>query len=86
MNGIMGSGIQVMVDEKDVDKASELLGQNNTTELKCPVCNSVNLGYGLGKKKIGKILFVFLSLLSFIPFNNSKPTWYCKDCKREFTV
>ncbi len=83
-NGMMGAGIQIMIDEKDADKAIELLGQDSATKIKCPNCGSENVAYGLGRKKFGKIALICLSVISMIPFNNIKLAYSCKDCKTEF--
>lgn len=84
-SGIIGSGVQIMIDEKDSIKASEILkAHSNTNELRCPECNSENIRFGLGLKKSKKIFFMLLSLFVFIPFKNITNTYYCEDCKTEF--
>lgn len=84
-NGMLGSGIQVMIDERDNEKALEILSQQGTEELiKCPNCSSEKVVFGLGEKKFKKIIVVILSTLFFIPFNNIRNTYYCKNCKTEF--
>ena len=80
----MGAGIQIMIDDKDADKASEIIGQNSDSKTKCPNCDSENVEFGLGRKKFGKIVLIFFSLISGIPFCNLKLSYYCKDCKSEF--
>ena len=84
-SGILDSGVQIMIDEKDSIKALKLLeAQSNTNELTCPECNSKNINFGLGIKKSKKIFFVLLSLFAFTPFKNITNTYYCMDCKTEF--
>jgi len=84
-NGIMGSGIQIWIDEQDLEAAQEiLLRQRTEKEKKCPYCGSVNIGFGLGKKRKKKIWIIILSLLIGIPFGNIKYTYYCKDCSETF--
>jgi len=83
-NGMVGAGIQIMIDDKDVDKANALLGQDSDTKIKCPNCDSENVIFGLGHKKFSKIILILLSLLIGTPFNNVKLSYYCKDCKTEF--
>ena len=84
LNGIMGAGVQIMIDDKDAEKANKILGQNNDKLIKCPNCNSENVVFGLGNKKFGKITWILLSILIMVPFNNLKLTYYCRDCKTEF--
>jgi hypothetical protein len=86
-NGIMGSGVQIMIDETDKEKALGLLEeQQKDVRILCPHCNSANVTYGLGKRKIGKYVAILLSLFLMIPFGNLRNTFYCRDCKTEFKV
>jgi hypothetical protein len=84
-SGMMGAGIQIMVDEKDAEKASGFLAvQNGETELKCPNCHSDKVTFGLGLNRFKKIFFILLSALTFTPLSNLTNTFYCKECKTEF--
>jgi hypothetical protein len=84
-NGLMGAGVQVVVDEADYEKAFELAGlKDENSELTCPKCHSANIGFGLGTRKAGKILTIFLSLIAGAPFGNIRNNYYCKDCGTEF--
>jgi hypothetical protein len=84
-NNMLNGGIQVMIDEKDLEKASLLIAQTKDEgELKCPNCDSTNISFGFGNRKILKYLLVFFSLFAFIPFGNIRGKRYCKDCKTEF--
>ena len=84
-NGMMNAGVQVMINEEDLQKASNLIEKSESFEsVVCPVCNSTNIEFSFGKKKKGKILGILLSLLALIPFGNIKRNFYCKDCKAEF--
>ena len=84
-NGILGAGVQVMIDEKDNEKALEIINQQGIEKIIiCPNCNSKDVVFGLGEKKLQKILVVFISTLFFIPFNNIRNTYYCRNCKSEF--
>ncbi|MGE0078985.1 MAG: DUF2007 domain-containing protein [Bacteroidales bacterium] len=83
--GMLGSGVQIIIDEDDLEKATkalESLQQNE--EIICPHCNSKNIRFGLGKNKLKKIFVVILSLLSSTPFNNINNTYYCNNCKKDF--
>jgi hypothetical protein len=84
-SGVMGAGIQIIIDEKDMPKAKELLlSQSKENVLVCPVCGSSNVSFGLGSDRIKKILSVLFSLLIWIPFGNIRSIYYCQDCKTEF--
>ena len=84
-SGVMGAGIQIMIEESDLEKAQELL-QTSTKEIEivCPNCDSTNVQFGLGANKLKKIFVVLLSLLFWIPFGNIKNNYYCQNCKKEF--
>ncbi len=85
LNGVLGAGVQVMVDKKDLRMAQELLeAQRNTDETICPDCGSNNITTGLGTNGFKKIITVLISLFAWIPLGNLKRTHYCKDCKTEF--
>lgn len=86
-NGMMGAGVQVIIDEADLVQAKALLLAQSeaVNELVCPNCDSVNVGYGLGTNKIKKFFTILLSLAVGMPFGNLKNTYYCHDCKTEFT-
>jgi hypothetical protein len=86
MTFMFGAGVQLMLHESDFDKASEILNENKAKEIVCPNCSSNNIKFGLGKHKLKKIFFIFISLFAFTPFNNMNNTYYCKDCKTEFKV
>lgn len=83
-NRIFGSGTQVMVDESDFEKASQILDLNVKRELICPNCNSTNIKIGLGKNKFYLLFFLIISIFSGILFNNINNVYCCKDCGTEF--
>jgi len=83
-NGMLGSGIQIMIDETNSDRAIELISKQNTEKIECPTCGSEDIVFGLGGNKFRKIVVVILSSLFAIPFNNIRNTYYCKNCKTEF--
>jgi len=86
-NNMLGAGIQIMIDENDCDKARLLIdSRSDLKNLKCPVCNSDNVSFGLGMSRLKKIVVIFLSVLFFIPFNNIRNTYYCKNCKADFKI
>jgi hypothetical protein len=85
-NGMMGAGIQVMIEDSDLEKANALINNktNDENEIICPNCNSKNIAYSLGRKKLGKIAVIILSILTWVPFGNIKRKYICSDCKNEF--
>ncbi len=86
-NNMLGAGIQIMIDEKDYEKANLLIAnQSDLKNPRCPICNSNDVSFGLGMNRFKKIAVVFFSLLSFIPFNNIRNTYYCNNCKADFRI
>jgi hypothetical protein len=84
-NGIMGAGVEVMIDERDLEDAKKLIDhQLIRDENVCPNCSSSNIKFGLGPKRTRKILAILFSLFAWVSFGYIKNTWYCKDCKIEF--
>jgi hypothetical protein len=84
-NGMMGAGIQIIINERDIEKAKVLLlTQTKEDRIECPNCGSQNIKFGLGINRIKKIITVLISLLAVIPFGNIRNSLYCLDCKTEF--
>lgn len=86
-NGMMGSGVQILVKEEDFEKAYEILQKDLKPPMEkpiCPFCHSKNVKLGIGKQKSAKIFNILLSLFLVIPFGNQKPKYFCSDCKEEF--
>ena len=84
-NGIMGAGIQLMVDENDYEKAHKLINPaTKSDKILCPNCNSDNVVLGLGRNKYKKILLAIVSLFAFVPIGKTINHYCCKDCKTEF--
>ena len=73
-----------MINEKDLERAKELIYDETTKEVVCPNCGSKNVQLGLGKNKIKKIFLILIAVLSFSPVGNVKSQYKCKDCKTEF--
>ena len=87
LNGIMGAGVQVMIDASDLETAKELIAsQSVVKEIICPCCGSTNVKFGLGSNKLKMIFAILLSLFFWVPFGYIKNTYYCKDCKTEFKI
>lgn len=86
-NGLMGAGIQIMIDDRDIEIAKKILLDERPEKInQCPECQSVNIGVKLsGNNSITlKIIYVLYSLVLGEPFGNVKPINYCKSCKAEF--
>ena len=86
-NGMLGAGIQIMIEEKDLEKATKILNlEENTRIVRCPNCNSEDISYGLGENKLRKIFFAILSAFITTPMGNIRNTYYCKNCKHDFKI
>ena len=86
-NGILGAGIQVMIEENDFENAVRLLNIEEKSEIiKCPNCNSEDISFGLGENKVRKIFIAFISALIATPMGNIRNTYYCKNCKHDFKI
>jgi hypothetical protein len=84
-SGILGTGVHIMIEDKDYDRAIKLIDESvSEQKIKCPNCNSDQVIYSFGKNATNKILLVILSLIFWIPFGNIKRTYYCKSCSTEF--
>jgi len=83
-NNMLGSGIQIIINEQDIHKAREILKDKiepNNLELVCPNCGSTHIGFGKGKTF--RIFNTIIALLSSFPIGNLKPKYYCNDCNKE---
>ncbi len=85
-NNMMGSGIQVIVFEKDFIRARSLVMdylEPDHSKLVCPKCGSDDIQLGIGKHKGFKIFNLILAALLLIPVGFLKPKFYCKTCREE---
>jgi len=83
-NNMLGSGVQIIINEQDIDKAREILKDKiepNNLELACPNCGSTHIGFGKGKRF--RIFNTIIALLSSFLIGNLKPKYYCNDCNTE---
>ena len=81
----LGAGIQVMIEESDLEKAQKLISPESVAnEIICPNCNSANVTFGFGYNKVKKWFIVILSLFYWVPFGNIRKNFRCEDCKTEF--
>lgn len=81
---ILGSGVQVMIRESDLQKSTDILVNQNAIHLCCPDCGSTNTKTGLAKLSFKKIVAVAFSLLIAVPFSNIKGVTICNDCGAEY--
>ncbi|MFN5548673.1 MAG: putative signal transducing protein, partial [Bacteroidota bacterium] len=81
MNGMLGSGIQILVDKDDFERATQLLDKGNNRDVQvCPNCNSTNIKYGLGTKhRLKKLFALFIALVIASPVRHVRQTYYCQD-------
>lgn len=86
-SGMMGAGVGVMIDDKDLETAQKVLAGSASEQKKvCPYCGSEDIVFGLGRRKLGKIAVILLSLLLIIPFGNIRKKYFCKTCRSEFQI
>ena len=90
-NGVMGTGVQIQVNESDFERAAEIIKEthpevygNIQEKVSCPNCKSESVKISFGKRKYLKYFYIFLSLLLFYPLEKIKISYICKDCKTEF--
>ena len=85
-NNMLGSGIQIIINENNLVRASELISDKlepNNADLICPHCGSNEIGLGIGKRNGFKFFSILISILTMLPFGNIKPKYYCIKCKEE---
>ncbi len=84
---IMGAGVQIFVMECDYEKALVIIEKNEPQGKKyCPFCGSDDIYIGLGKRKLTKAFFAFLSAVFAVTMGNIRVTCECRKCKAEFNV
>ncbi len=83
ITGIMGSGAQLLIEEKDLGIATKTLKLSSPTHT-CPNCNSTSITPSLGKKPVKKIITILLSLIVGTPFGNIHRGYDCNNCKYTF--
>lgn len=85
-NNIYAYGPQLVINEKDLKQAREILGDKLVEEKEitiCPRCGSNNIGLGRNRNVIVRFFVVLMSVLLLIPFGRKKPKLYCRECKTE---
>lgn len=85
MNGAMGSGIQVLVDEADIERALKVINANDRS-VHCPTCNSSNVTQQVKKNMLKVVGIMILSLFSSSAFGNVKQKYHCNECGVDFEI
>lgn len=80
--GILGSGVQVVVNKHDLEKAREIISLNNQ-EITCPNCRSNKLNL-FPAKLFYKFWMLLLALFLIIPIGNLVDQYQCRSCKTVF--
>ena len=82
--------VQVVVDEKDLDRAIEILkcSDANLKDIHCPECGSSDISSRLPSDKkrnvIMRYFLIFIALLSGSTPGYIRSVNYCKSCNKEF--
>lgn len=86
LNGMMGSGVQILVRKEEMEQAIQLLNNRNKNDMQvCPNCNSSDLKLGVEKKhRIVKGIALSFSFILGFPLFPIKQSYYCNNCKTEF--
>lgn len=85
MNGAMGSGIQIFVNEEDAERALIVINKSDQS-IHCLNCHSKNVKLK-GEKNILKVVgIMIMSLFSSKASGNSKSKYHCNDCRSDFEV
>ncbi|MHB9055968.1 MAG: putative signal transducing protein [Paludibacteraceae bacterium] len=85
MNGAMGSGIQIFVNEDDVEHALKVINSNNRS-VYCSKCNSENVTQQVQKNMLKVVGIMILSLFSSSAFGNIKSKYHCNKCGNDFEI
>ena len=79
--GILGSGVQVIVQEKDLEEAKQIIGL--TDQIVCPSCGSPAVTNAMQKGKKKGLAFL-IALLFSGPIGNLLGDYRCTECGTEF--
>lgn len=85
-SNLLGSGIQIMVRDSDYKIARELIIDKIKPEnegIICPYCGSEDIGLGVGRNPLFKLINILIAILAMIPIGHLKPKYYCKICYKE---
>lgn len=85
MNGAMCSGIQILIEEKDAERALQII---NAMEPKvaCPKCGSEDIKQKIDKSFWGRMGVLLLGLISSAPVGNMQVKYRCNHCEHVFVL
>jgi len=84
LNGLMGSGTQIMVFEQDLETAIQLIRPTLTNVLKCPYCDSENVKFGFKKFRNIFSISLVIVFISTMLRGSIKGRYHCIDCHKDF--
>ena len=85
MNGAMGSGIQILVNEDDADRALKIISSNDRS-VHCPKCDSTEVIQQVRKNMFKVVGVMILSLFSSSAFGNIQAKYHCDHCGNNFEI
>ncbi len=84
LNYLLGSGIRVIVEKSDLEKAVAIVGDGASKAL-CPDCGSENLTQTGVRNKMS-LLMILLSAIVFLPIGNLLKEYQCDSCQHIFRI
>ncbi|HHT23678.1 MAG TPA: DUF2007 domain-containing protein [Bacteroidales bacterium] len=85
MNGAMGSGIQILVNEADAERALKVINANDRS-VHCTSCNSADVTQQPKKNMLKVVGIMIISLFSSSAFGNVKQKYHCNNCGADFEI
>jgi hypothetical protein len=84
--GFLGSGMMIMVDKDDYERALEILNRKPPHEVKphCPFCGSENIADGSGRITLRFLLMMAVALFVLFSGPGGGMRKHCKDCHKDF--
>lgn len=86
MNGAMGSGIQIFVNEEDAERALKLINANDRS-VHCTSCDSTDVDQIVRKNMLKSVAILIWSFfVSGSAFGNVKQKYHCNNCGVDFEI
>lgn len=85
MNGAMGSGIQIFVNEADAERAMKVINGNDRS-VYCTSCNSADVNQIVSKNLLKSAAILIWSFFTSSPFGNVKAKYHCNACGADFEM
>ncbi len=86
MNGAMGSGIQIFVNEADAERALKVINANDRT-VHCTTCQSEDVNQIVSKNILKSVAILIWSFfVSGSAFGNVKQKYHCNNCGADFEM